>query len=65
MLQHEFPFLEDLASKVRYPHFPTCFENVLRAKFGDDCTLGEQHDQVMLQYYVTYTCTFHYFLLVI
>ena len=47
-IQQEFPHLEGLASRVRYPHFPTSFENVLRAKFGDDCALGEQQDQVII-----------------
>ena len=40
--------LENLASRVRYPHFPTSFENVLRVKFGNDCFLGEQQELVVI-----------------
>ena len=46
-MQQEFPHLENLASKVKYPHFPTSFENVLRVKFGNDCSQGEQHELVI------------------
>ena len=47
IIQQKFPILEYLASTVRYPHYPSAFENVLRMKFTGDPTIAGHNDQVM------------------